>query len=128
MGAERKKLEEIHQFEKMASAELLLMMNMHVFPTAEVGMIRKEIQLLRENCGDGDNHLVTTPLALEQEIRVADKKASLFRGRRLDEERIVSEHFSAAADGIQYNMDLEIAQQNQQAGLNRKSVRDSARF
>ena len=117
-------------------------MNMNIFPTSEIGLVRREMLLLKEELSENKNdddttdNVYNTPamIVLEQEVRVAEKKAMLFRTRRLDEERIMSQHISDAAGGMQYiERDGEVQQQQQPRqssgnGVRKSIVRDSARF
>jgi hypothetical protein len=130
LGSERNLLEQISKLEQMSSAELLLMLNMNVFPAAEVVSIRRELQLLKENAAGADDGQKDSGEGLEQELQVADKKSIIFRARRLDEERLLSQQFSDVADNVQYNIDhIEPNQHHPlSSGGYRKPVRDSARF
>ena len=138
LGSEQSVLEELFKFEQMSSAELLLMMNLRVFPSAEVGAVRKEMQLLKEQPGEDENSESSDQnalaKALEKEVRVAEKKAMLFRSRRLDEERIVGQHFADIADGVQHSIDADTGyyhqdnNEQQSRSGQRRPARDSARF
>lgn len=89
----------------MASAELLVLANMSILPSSEISVVRKEMQTLREQySGESDEHSHSAAKSelLQEEIRVAERKAMLFRTRRLDEERIMSQDFSDAAAGMTY--------------------------
>ena len=103
LGVESNILQELAKHEQAALAELLVLMNLQIFPSAEISAVRRETQMLKDvSTRDGDQVGERETAELENEVSIAEKKAALFRARRLDEERIVSQNFSAIADEMRY--------------------------
>lgn len=130
---EQSLLTELMKYEKTSTTELLVMFNMHIFPSSEVGMIRKDVQALNEKNSDMENSDDPSAVAaaLQQELQVAEKKAIMLRSRRLDEERIVGQNFADIADDVQYSIDVDSRNDQQNissGGAYRKPARDSGRF
>lgn len=98
-------IQRLVQIEKEITIELHLLSKLKIFPSAELIIIKKEMKSFREknqsgdnsggvigggpHGGDGENDQPNELLdhkALENELYLAEKKLSIIRGRRIDEE------------------------------------------
>ena len=88
----------IHAVESMINEELKAMLDFKIYPTAEISMIRKDIKAFKDfqeeqqaNFAQSqeEKNLITTykvlAITLRNELKVCDKKLSIFRARRVEE-------------------------------------------
>ena len=88
----------IHAVETMINDELKAMLNFKIYPTSEIAMIRKDIKAFKDfqeeqqanfAQSQDEKNLITTykvlAITLRNELKVCDKKLSIFRARRNEE-------------------------------------------
>lgn len=88
----------IHAVETMINEELRAMLDFKIYPTAEIAMIRKDIKAFKDfqeeqqsnfAQSQDEKNIITTykvlATTLRNELKVCDKKLSVFRARRVDE-------------------------------------------
>lgn len=107
LGSEIILLQELLKQEQLATAELLILENLNVMPSVELLSIRREAQLVKDSLEqERDEDVQLTVLShdntsgtgsLDHDLVIAEKKVILLKTRRLDEERLLGQSFSAAA-------------------------------
>jgi len=72
--------------ERLVSSEYKLMMELCVFPSAELALIRKDMKAFKERDRDRDSSAEDEVAAVETEARLCEKKLSIIRARRQEEQ------------------------------------------
>jgi hypothetical protein len=88
----------IHTVETMINEELKAMLDFKIYPTSEIAIIRKDIKAFKDFQDEEqaslvqsktENNIISTykvlALTLRNELKVCDRKLSIFRARRVDE-------------------------------------------
>jgi hypothetical protein len=103
LSSEMSLLEQILNFERQSSAEMLLLLDLGVFPASELAVSRRELQILRDSL-DSDRKIMESDdsnfdesgaqrdsdilfASVEQELQITEKKNLLLKGRRMDSQR-----------------------------------------